>query len=139
MPEPTTRRHYPTDDAGIIAHLRAMAASFLGYAQARTQLAGIESREAVGHYLKILIALVVALILALTGYLFLCLGIVFAIARLFQNPNAWIWVALAVALAHFAGVGICALLARRWIKVPVFSATIEEFKKDQEWLTKKTN
>jgi uncharacterized membrane protein YqjE len=139
MPEPTMTRHDRTEDAGILAHLRAMIASFLGYAQARAQLAGTESKEAVGHYLKILIALAAGLILAMIGYLFFCLGIVFAIARMFQNPNAWIWVALAVALAHFAGVGICALLVRRWMKLPMFSATIEEFKKDQAWLTKKTN
>src|SRR5438093_9282279 len=113
MPEPTTRQGR-TDDAGVIAHLRALAAAALGYAQARAHLAGIESKEAAGHYLKIALAIAAGLILVMFGYLFLCLGIVFAIARLFENPNAWIWIALAVAGAHFVVAVICAAIACQW-------------------------
>lgn len=138
MPEPTTRPA-DTDAAGIIAHLRGMTAALAGYAQARAQLGCIESKEAAGHYLKILAVFFAAATFATFGYLFLCLGFVFAVARLFENPNAWIWIALAVAFAHFLAAGATALVAREWLAVPMFSATLDEFKKDQEWLTKKTN
>jgi uncharacterized membrane protein YqjE len=138
MPEPTTTRQGDTDGAGIIAHFSAAIAGVLAYFQARTHLAAIESKEAAGHYLKVLIVICAGLLLAVFGYLFLCLGIVFAIARLFENPNAWIWVAVGVAIAHFGGGVICGLIAAQWLGTPMFSATIDEFKKDQEWLTKKT-
>src|SRR5437016_13008401 len=102
MAEPMTPRQPDrTDDAGIAANWGAMAGAAVGYFRARAELAGIESKEALAHYLKILAVLAAGVAGVAFGYLFFCLGCVFAIARLFENPNAWIWIALAVALAHF--------------------------------------
>lgn len=126
-------------EAGLIAHLRGVTASSLSYLQARVQLAGVESAEAAGHYLKVIAVLIAGALFAVFGYLFFCLGIVFAIARLFENPNAWIWVALLVALAHFGVAVACGFLVRGWFTAPMFTATIAEFRKDQEWLSKKTS
>ena len=137
---PVTPPHpRPMSDSGFIAHCRGVTAAVLGYLSARVELAGVESKEAAGHYLKIAAVLVAGALFAIFGYLFFCLGIVFAIARLFENPNAWIWVALLVALAHFGVTAACAFIVRAWFTVPMFTSTVAEFRKDQEWLTKKTN
>ncbi len=136
---PVTPPHPFPMNSGFVAHLRGVTAAALGYVAARAQLAGLESKEAAGHYLKIAAVLVAGALFATFGYLFFCLGIVFAIARLFENPNAWIWVALLVALAHFGATAACAFIVREWFTAPVFTSTIAEFRKDQEWLTKKTN
>src|SRR5579884_1034881 len=123
-------------DAGFFAHVRETMASLVAYMRARLRLLTIESREAAWHFLKIALALVLALVFAGFGYLFLLLAIVFAISRLFANPNAWIWVSLVVALGHFVIVAICAAFACAQFRQPMFRATLEEFRKDEEWLTK---
>jgi uncharacterized membrane protein YqjE len=128
-----------TDDAGIAASVRGATASALTYIRARLQLAAVELQEAGEWIFKIAAALVAAVVLAIFGYLFFLLGIVFVIARFFENPHAWIWVSLAVALAHFIATAACLWFAYSQFQKPVFRATIAEFKKDEEWLTKKTN
>src|SRR5436309_1939841 len=120
MPEPTTPRQSRRDDAGIGEHLRALTTALVAYVQARVQLAGIESKEALVHYVKIVILLAAGLLVAVFGYLFLCLGCVFAITRLFEDPHAWIWVALAVAMAHFLVTLICALVIHEMLPAPMF-------------------
>jgi uncharacterized membrane protein YqjE len=138
MAQPTAPPGNPAADAGVVAHFQALLAAFLRYFRARFELAGIESKEAAGHYLKILALIIAALIVAVFGYLFLVLGCVFAIARLFSDPNAWIWVALAVAGLHFLVTAGCVAAAWTLVREPMFNVTLNELKKDQEWLTKPT-
>ncbi len=111
----------------VIAHLRV-----------RLQLAGIEGREAAVHYGVLLALAVAGLIFVVFGYLFFCLALVFLIARISGDENAWIWVSFGMAVLHLAA-GAGAFL---WIKLkitkPMFAATFDELRKDQEWLTATT-
>src|SRR5580692_5855261 len=132
MAVPITSGERPPGKEGLIDHLRALAASVAAYLGARLQLAGIESREAAGHYLKILVLLVAAFFGLVFGYIFLCLAGVFILHHLLKVD--WIWIMLGAALFHIAVACAAILVAKAKFPKAVFAATIAEFKKDQTWL-----
>jgi uncharacterized membrane protein YqjE len=122
---------------GIVRQGQLLLAAILSYFRARLELAGIEGREAGTHWFKLVALLVAGLVALVFGWLFLCLGAVFLIA-LFCGENGWIWITLVMAALHLGG-GVGLLWAvKSMIAHPVFAATLEEFKKDQEWLKEKT-
>lgn len=138
MPEPRTEDRRAAANAGFFGHLSGFAAGVAEYIRVRFTLAGIEAKEAGIHFGILAGLLVAALVMVFIGYLFLCLAAIFAIAALLPGPHTWIWLTFAVALLHF-GVAIAALLiVRARITTPVFSVTLDEFKKDQEWLNSTT-
>jgi uncharacterized membrane protein YqjE len=138
MTGPTTPNERPAGDGGLTDNLRTLAASITAFLRARMQLAGLESKEAAAHFLKITVLLLVALFGLFLGYIFLCIAFVFLAARLLRIE--WLWILLAMGVAHLAVAGVAALIARAKFARPVFGATIAEIKKDQEWLnTPKTN
>lgn len=120
-------------DAGFVAHLRGFFASFADYFRARLQLTGIESKEAGLHYLKLLIYVVIALVVVIFGYLFLCIGLVVLLAQLLHV--GWPWVMIGFAVLHFAGAVACVFFAKAGMAEPMFGATLRELKKDKEWLS----
>jgi uncharacterized membrane protein YqjE len=136
--EPTPERANSAESAGIFAHALNLLGAALAYLQARFQLASLEGREAGGHYLKTLGLLLGGIVIVVFGYFFLCLAGVFAIATAFGGGAAWIWVTLAAAVLHIlVGAGLM-FKVRSLVYRPVFTATLEEFKKDQAWLETKT-
>ena len=121
---------------GTLEHLGELFAALLGYVQARLQLAGIESKEAAIHY-GILLALVAgAVFLAFFAYIFLCIGVVFAIAYFFREPSVWIWIMLGLGAAHLGVAIVFVLIARAKVFVPMFQETLGELRKDQIWLSR---
>jgi uncharacterized membrane protein YqjE len=124
----------PSPDAGFFRHTTAFFSAAIDYLKARSQLAGIEAKEASIHYAIMLGLVVGALVVAIFGYFFLCLALIFLIAWLCGGGNAWIWVTFAMALLHFGGAALCLFMAKHRFAEPVFSATLREFKKDQQWL-----
>ena len=124
----------PPGNEGFIDHIRAVAASAADYVAARLQLAGLESREAAIHYIKILAWLVIAFICLVFGYIFLCLTAVFLLQH-FLNVS-WTWIMLGAALFHIAIGAVAIFVAKAKFPKAVFPATIAEFKKDQSWLNK---
>jgi len=133
MPGPTIPQERSSGDAGMSEHLRALAASVAGYFQARFQLAGIEAGEAAAHYLKILLWLAAGVAAIAFGYIFFCCALIFIFAQVFQV--SWMWIMLGLGLAHFLAALACAMVIRKKFPKPVFESTLNEFKKDQEWLT----
>ena len=122
---------------GAVGQVRAFLAACARYASARFQLASIEGREAAAHSLKLLAMAAAAVVLAAFGWLFLCLAAVFLLAQAVGGPHGWLWAALAMAGVHFIGVLLLALALRSKLATKLFPMTIEEIKKDQEWLDKK--
>ncbi|HWB58768.1 MAG TPA: phage holin family protein [Chthoniobacteraceae bacterium] len=136
MPVPTTSGGIPPGKEGMVDNLRALAASVAAYLSARLQLAGIESREAGVHYLKILALLGVAVFGVVFGYIFLCLAAVFLLHNLLKVD--WIWILFGAAVFHLIVAAAAVLIAKARFPKAVFSATIAEFKKDQTWLNTPT-
>jgi uncharacterized membrane protein YqjE len=135
MPEPKSEAVGGTEYA-LFAHLAGLIAAKLAYLRARLELAGIEAREASLHYAIIVGLAIGALIAVVFGYLFLVIGLAFLAAYLLGTPHAWIWVLLGAALLHILGAGILGWIAKVKLSAPMFTASLDELKKDQEWLKK---
>jgi uncharacterized membrane protein YqjE len=135
MPEPhDSGAHRP----GLFNHAAEWLGTLLAYLRARIALAEIEGREAAVHY-AILAALAVAgLALLFVGYLFACLALVCFIAWALGGGNAWAWVSLGMAVLHVLIAGGLLVWARLKLARPMFGATLDELRKDHEWLTSTT-
>jgi uncharacterized membrane protein YqjE len=119
---------------GLLDHLRELCAAGLAYLQARLALAGIEAKEALLHFGVILGLLVMAVSVIVFGYLFLCIALTVLIAQ-FLNVSPG-WVILVLALLHFAVALGSVLIAVLRLKTSVFTETLAELKKDQQWLSR---
>lgn len=130
MPDPVLPSQGPgrESNGGILAELLNFLSSFGEHIQALVALAGLESREAAGIYVRALIALIIALVALLFGYLLSLIFVAFALEALFHWR--WIWITLGLAVAHFAGVAGCLLYLKSRLKSPVFTATSVELKRD---------
>lgn len=127
------------DHGGTCAHFSGLLSSTAQYFSARLALLGIEAREAGAHYGMAAAMVAAGLFIAVLGYVFLVITAVFAIAAAFESRHAWIVVLGGAALLHFAGAAALGVLARRQMRIGAFSGTLEELKKDQQWLTKLAN
>ena len=128
-----------TESAGFFRHLTALLGAKLAYLRARLQLAGIEGKEAATHYAIILALSIGALVVTVFGYFFFVIALVFLVAWACGGGNAWIWVTLGAAVLHFIGAATLLAIAKVKLTQPMFAATLDEFKKDQEWLKNPAN
>jgi uncharacterized membrane protein YqjE len=138
MAEPKSDDVHRTGEYGLFAHLAGWLAANLAYLRARLELAGIEAREAGVHYAIILGLAIGALIVLVFGYLFLVIALVFLVAALIGTPHAWIWVLLGAAFLHILGAATLGWIAKVKLSAPMFTASLNELKKDQEWLKTST-
>ncbi len=122
----------PAGYPGLRANLAALASSGARFFESRLTLASKEAKGAVLHLVTLVACLMAALVLVLTGYVFLIVFAIVGVAHLLGI--SWIWTALAVALLHFAGALLCAIIARGQLKRPVFRDTAAVLKEDTEWL-----
>jgi uncharacterized membrane protein YqjE len=125
-------------DPGFFGRISGYLGALATYLRARLQLAGLEAKEAMVHYAIIAGLLAGTLVVAVFGYFFLVLFAVFAISWAIGGANTWIWVTLGAAVVHFALALGLILVARAKFTTPMFTATLEEFKKDNQWLTTTT-
>jgi uncharacterized membrane protein YqjE len=129
--QPPEERTAP--EPGLPEHLLSLLASAAGYFRARTELLGIESKEAVVVYGKIFAFVAGAIALLLFGYIFLWIGLIAVIAQF--AAIHWGWITLTVGVVHLIGTALCLWIAASKWGQPVFTATLHEFRKDQEWLS----
>ncbi|HEV7868356.1 MAG TPA: phage holin family protein [Chthoniobacteraceae bacterium] len=108
--------------------------SLLAYIQARGHLAALEGKEAAINVGLAVTFGVVALVCVLIGYVLLMFAIAFLIAWISGGGNAWIWATIGIAVLHLGGAGFLVSMARKRAGGSVFAATMDEFRKDQEWL-----
>lgn len=129
-PQPPEGRQ--TDNAGLSAHLLDLLASLAAYFRARLELAGLEGKEALGVLAKAGALLGGGCLVLCFGYAFLWVGAVALLSRLSAVHWGW-WVLGAGVLHLLLAAGCVAVAAARW-KKPLFPATLEEFRKDEQWL-----
>jgi len=122
----------PAADVGLSGHLLSLLASLASYLSARFELAGLEGKDAVGVFIKVAFALVLALIFLCFGYAFLWIGLIVLLASLCHLH--WGWLVFGSGVLHLFAMAGCFFAVRRLGKKPIFTATLEEFRKDQEWL-----
>lgn len=122
----------PAGHAGLRQNLKALVASLTLFLESRLKLAARESKSAMRHLVTVVACLVVALVLALLGFVYLMVFAIVGIAHLIGI--SWIWVALVVALLHFAVAIVCLVIARGHLKHPILRDTTSVLKEDTEWL-----
>jgi len=122
----------PAGHSGLLDNALGLLSALAEFFESRFALAAKESK-AVGLQILILVGCVIAAVaLCVMGYVFLIVSAVVGIAHLLGT--SWIVVALVVALVHFIIAGVLLLVARSRITKPMFRDTVEELKKDREWL-----
>ena len=119
----------------MFAHAAGLLAASVRYFKARATLVGIEAKEAGLNYGVATALVAAALLLALLAYVFLIITAVFGVAALFESRHAWIGVMGVTALLHAGGAALLILGAKRRLKAGAFPLTLEEFSKDQQWLS----
>ena len=139
MPEPRAEDTRSAAREGFFGHVAGVLSASAEYLKSRFQLAGLEAKEAALHYGIIVALVIAALVVVFFGYIFLCFFAIFGIAALIGGDYAWIWVTLGMALLHFGAAVGCLLYAKKRLSEPMFTATMHEFRKDQEWLTPNEN
>jgi len=122
----------PAGHAGLINNLASLANTLAGFFESRVSLFARESKTALLHLLLLAGAVVGALVLLASGYVFLIVSIIFGIAH--AAGVSWVGIALAAALLHLLLAGGCAFFALQQIKKPMFAASVAELKRDREWL-----
>ncbi|MDB4309729.1 phage holin family protein [Akkermansiaceae bacterium] len=131
------------ESTGLKDEITSFAKSAGNYASARAELLAIEGHEAADAIKKKMACLVIAGLALLFGYpILLVTGIHFLgqfFRQQFTGPLAgWTGAALLIGCLHLI-VGIFFLTkSRKCPGTPLFELTRSEWKKDQQWLSKKT-
>lgn len=114
--------------SGLVAEVTNFFGTFGRHIQSLLSLASLESKEAAGLYLRVVIALLAGLVALLFGYLLALIFLAFLIATVFHV--AWIWILLGFTVLHFGAVAFCAFYIKQRLRQPVFTETSAEFRKD---------
>lgn len=125
-------------NAGLLNHSLALFAEVLRYLKARAQLAGEEAKAAGRQYGVAGAMAVGALLVAVLGYVFLVITIVFALGLAFHSERAWLAVLGGVALLHLVGAVALIFLAKNSVADAPFPETLAEIEKDRLWLRQLT-
>jgi uncharacterized membrane protein YqjE len=128
----TMRSRNPAGHAGLLNNLVSLANSLAGFAESRLHLFAWESKRALVHLVLLAGAVMAALVLLVSGYIFLVVSAIFGLAQ--ALGVSWIWITLAAAGLHFVLALGCGLVARRQLTKPMFEASVAELKRDREWL-----
>jgi uncharacterized membrane protein YqjE len=122
----------PAGHSGLLDNALALISAVVEFFEARFVLVAEESKSAALQMLILVACVVGALALCVMGYVFLIVSAVVGLAHLLGT--SWPVVALVVALVHFVIAGVLLLVARSRITKPMFRDTVDELKKDREWL-----
>ncbi|MEY4484437.1 MAG: hypothetical protein RL693_1889 [Verrucomicrobiota bacterium] len=122
---------------GQEAEPAGLRSSLARYLDARGVLLSLEAQEAASHLGKIIIQAFVAIIAAFTGWLLVVSALVSALTHLLGCH--WHTSALLVGGANvLLAVVLVFLIKNRLTSARWFADTVQEFKRDREWLTRPT-
>ncbi len=122
----------PAGHSGLLENALALISAVAEFFESRFALVAQESKAAALQMLMLVGCVMAALALCVMGYVFLIVSAVVGVAHLLGT--SWPVVALVVALVHFIIAAVLLLVARSRITKPMFRDSIDELKKDREWL-----
>jgi uncharacterized membrane protein YqjE len=122
----------PAGHSGLLDNTLGLISAVVAFFESRFVLLAQESKSAAVQLLILVGCVIAALALCVMGYVFLIVSAVVGIAHLLGT--SWPVVALVAALVHFIIAGVLVLVARSRISKPMFRDSIDELKKDREWL-----
>ncbi len=122
----------PAGHSGLLDNALGLISAVVAFFESRFVLLAQESKSAAVQLLILVGCIIAAIALCVMGYVFLIVSAVVGLAHLLGT--SWPVVALVVALLHFIIAGVLLLVARSRITKPMFQDSIDELKKDREWL-----
>jgi uncharacterized membrane protein YqjE len=122
----------PAGHSGLLDNALGLISAVVAFFESRFVLLAQESKSAAVQLLILVGCVIAALALCVMGYVFLIVSAVVGLAHLLGT--SWPVVALVVALLHFIIAGVLLVVARSRITKPMFRDSIDELKKDREWL-----
>ena len=122
----------PAGHSGLLDNALGLISAVVEFFESRFVLLAQESKSAAVQLLILVGCIIAALALCLMGYVFLIVSAVVGLAHLLGT--SWPVVALVLALLHFIIAGVLLVVARSRITKPMFRDSIDELKKDREWL-----
>jgi len=122
----------PAGHTGLLGNALALLSAVVEFFETRLALAAQESKSAGVQILILIGCLVFAGALCVMGYVFLMVSAIVGLAHL--AGTSWPWIALIVGLVHFIIALVLLVVARSRITKPMFRETVDELKKDREWL-----
>ena len=122
----------PAGHSGLLDNALGLISAVVAFFEGRFVLLAQESKTAAVQLVILVGCVIAALALCLMGYVFLIVSAVVGLAHLLGT--SWPVVALVVALLHFIIAGVLLVVARSRITKPMFRDSIDELKKDREWL-----
>ena len=122
----------PAGHSGLLDNALGLISAVVAFFEGRFVLVAQESKTAAVQVLILVGCVIAALALCLMGYVFLIVSAVVGLAHLLGT--SWPVVALVVALLHFIIAGVLLVVARSRMTKPMFRDSIDELKKDREWL-----
>ena len=128
----TMRSRNLAGHAGLVNNLFALAGALTGFFESRASLFTKESKTALIRLVVIAACLIEAVMFFSFGYIFLIGAAIFGIASAAQV--SWVLVAILAAALHFLFAVTLILIAQVKMRKPLFRVTIEELRKDREWL-----
>ena len=132
MSSESPRPRNPAGHSGLLENTLALISSVVAFFESRFVLLAQESKSAAVQVLILVGCVIATLALCLMGYVFLIVSAVVGLAHLLGT--SWPVVALVVALLHFIIAGVLLVVAHSRITKPMFRDSIDELKKDREWL-----
>jgi uncharacterized membrane protein YqjE len=117
---------------------RGLSEPLLRYLEARGVLLSIEAQEALQLVIRLMVFAGIASAAAFMGWVLLTAALV----NVIMNAAGWHWVKAATVLgfAHVALAVVFLLVARNRLGgLRFFHETLNEFKKDREWLASQTH
>jgi uncharacterized membrane protein YqjE len=132
MTSESSPSHNPAGHTGLLENALALLTTAADFFESRLALAAKESKSAALQILIMIGSLLFAGLLCVMGYVFLIVSAIAGLAHLVGT--SWPWIALIVGLVHFIIALVLLLIARSRITKPMFRDTVDELKKDREWL-----
>jgi uncharacterized membrane protein YqjE len=132
MSSESTPSRNPAGHSGLLGNALALLSAVVEFFETRLALAAQESKSAAVQILILIGCLVFAGALCVMGYIFLVVSAIVGLAHL--AGTSWPWIALIVGLVHFIIALVLLVVARSRITKPMFRETVDELKKDREWL-----
>lgn len=126
----------PSDEPprpGIFASLRRLGDAGLALLQNRAELFAVELEEQKIRLIRLLVLVAVAVFFANTAILVITATIIFIV-----SPGARVQVMIGLSLFYFLAAAAAFLILRKELKEapPPFEGTVNEIKKDRQWLSR---
>ena len=118
-------------DTGLFASLRGLASTFLAIVRNRVELFALEARAERSRIVTVLIGSVILLMTAFVSMLILP---ALFLAAFWEER---VWVLLVFTVLYLGTMTAAGLIIRQKIKEPLFGETIDQLKKDQQWLMRR--